>query len=303
MGQDVALTTIQIGPLSIWVGASRGKYPDGNQLLVEGSDSVALFDTPLVSLELDRELARADLMILGHVHEDHMVGLARLDDRPVFVHESDLAAAQSWEGLAAHYGYTDAALDELHDKAIRQFRYTPRPDAQAYSDGHCWDLGRVRVRAIHMPGHTRGHCVLMIEPQGIAFIGDIDLSSFGPYYGDACSSLTDFRLTLERIAHLPASRWVTSHHKGVIDSREAFLAQLDAFAAQLTRREARILELLARGPATVSEIAREGVMYRPGSATEAWMVCAEERCVIEHLQELRSQGRVVTIDPDRFAQA
>lgn len=303
MHENVALTTIQLGPLTIWVGPGRGKYPDGNQLIVEGSDSVAIFDTPLVSLELDQELDRADLMILGHVHEDHMVGLARFSDRPLFVHESDLAAAQSWDGLAAHYGYTEPALGALHEKAVKQFCYTPRPDAQPYSDGHCWDLGRVRVRAIHMPGHTRGHCVLMIEPDGIAFIGDIDLSSFGPYYGDACSSLAEFRMTLERIVDLPASRWVTSHHKGVIDSRETFLIQLDAFAAQLARRETRILELLARGPATVSEIAREGVMYRPGSVTEAWMICAEERCVSEHLKELLTQGRVIAIDSNRFMRA
>ena len=30
----------------------------------------------------------------------------------------------------------------------------------------------MRVRAVHLPGHTAGHCVLLVEPQGIAFIGD-----------------------------------------------------------------------------------------------------------------------------------
>ena len=40
----------------------------------------------------------------------------------------------------------------------------------------------------HMPGHTAGHTVLLVEPEGVAFIGDIDLTGFGPYYGDACSS-------------------------------------------------------------------------------------------------------------------
>ena len=87
----------------------------------------------------------------------------------------------------------------------------------------------MRVRAIHMPGHTGGHSVLLVEPEGVAFLGDIDLSSFGPYYGDACSNLADFRVTLRRVAELPARIWITSHHKGVITERETFLDLLRAF--------------------------------------------------------------------------
>ena len=26
----------------------------------------------------------------------------------------------------------------------------------------------MRVRAVHLPGHTAGHCVLLVEPHGIA---------------------------------------------------------------------------------------------------------------------------------------
>ena len=52
------------------------------------------------------------------------------------------------------------------------------------------------VRAIHAPGHTRGHCAFLVEPEGILFLGDIDLSSFGPFYGDAWSDLEDFERTL-----------------------------------------------------------------------------------------------------------
>lgn len=33
-----------------------------------------------------------------------------------------------------------------------------------------------------MLGHTAGHSALLVAPKGVAFIGDIDLSGFGPYY-------------------------------------------------------------------------------------------------------------------------
>lgn len=295
-----SITATRIGPVTVWSGATLGKYPDGNQLRVDGRDSAAILDLPLVSLEIDAQLADADLVILGHVHEDHMVGIGRFADRPLFVHQADVAAARSWEGLAAHYGYEPSALEPLRKKVIHEFRYGERPDATAYHDGARWDLGGVSIEAIHMPGHTAGHCVLLIEPGGIAFIGDIDLSSFGPYYGDACSSLAAFRSTLKRMVELPARVWVTSHHKGVIESREGFLQQLSVFSARLEAREARLLQLLASAPATVDELAAAGVMYRPGTATEAWMRCAERHCIAQHLGELLAAGQVREITPGRF---
>jgi glyoxylase-like metal-dependent hydrolase (beta-lactamase superfamily II) len=284
---------IELGPVTVWPGRAAGKYPDGNQVIVRGTDATAVFDTPLVAHDLpaDAGLDGADLIILGHVHEDHMAALGRLQHVPIHVHRGDVEAARSWAGLAAHYGYPQTVLDDLHNKIVREFFYTPRPDAIGYEDGATWELGGVRVRAVHMPGHTRGHCVLLVEPHGIAFIGDIDLSTFGPYYGDATSSLGEFRRTLTRIAELPATCWITSHHKGVIRERSEFLALLRAFTARLDVREARLLELLGDGPRSLDDLARSRVVYRP-EASELWIDSAERHSIAQHLDELLLQQRV-----------
>lgn len=50
-----------------------------------------------------------------------------------------------------------------------------------------------------MLGHTAGHSAVLVAPKGVAFIGDIDLSGFGPYYGDALFSLFGFRSSLSRL--------------------------------------------------------------------------------------------------------
>ncbi len=282
---------LQIGPVTVWPGFAQGKYPDGNQVMVRGRDSLAVFDTPLISNSLDASFEAADLVVLGHVHEDHMTGLHRLPHAPVYVHRADVEAARSWEGLARHYGYSQPVLEDLHAKLLREFHYAPRPDAIAYEDGQSWDLGGTTIRAVHMPGHTAGHSVLLVEPEGIAFIGDIDLSSFGPYYGDATSNLSDFRRTLSRIADLPARVWITSHHKGVIDSRDEFLALLKAFTARLDAREQRILDLLHERPRTLDELVVARVVYRP-EARELWIDGAERRSIGQHLTELQASGRV-----------
>jgi len=294
-----ATPSATFGPVSVYFGAKSGKVPDGNQVVVRGRDTTVAFDTPQVANRIGAVLDEADLVILGHVHEDHMAGLHRLMHVPVQVHQADLAAAQSWPGLCRHYGYPDAVLGPMRQKIEAEYHYTPRPDATGYADGTVWDLGGVRVRAVHLPGHTAGHCVLLIEPQGIAFIGDFDLSSFGPYYGDATSSLADFRRSLQRLAELPASVWITSHHKGVVDDRARFDALLQAFAGRIGEREARLLQMLAAGPQSLAQLVEQRLLY-PSEAGDLWVGCAEARSIGQHLDELVAAGRVAVDDLGRY---
>ena len=291
--------TLELGPVTVYFGEKSGKLPDGNQVVVRGRDTTVAFDTPQVANRIGGVLEEADLVILGHVHEDHMAGLHRLMQVPVQVHHADLAAAQSWPGLCRHYGYPDEVLGPMRRKIEADYHYTPRPDATGYADGALWELGGVRVRAVHMPGHTAGHCVLLVEPQGIAFIGDIDLSGFGPYYGDASSSLADFRRTLARLPQLAASVWITSHHRGVVRNRAAFLDALKTFAARIDEREARLLQMLAEGPRTLAELAHQRLLY-PAGANDLWVDFAERRTIGQHLEELVAAGRVVLDGHGRY---
>ncbi|MBN8509031.1 MAG: MBL fold metallo-hydrolase [Burkholderiales bacterium] len=287
-----SVPSLDLGPVTVHFGAKTGKYPDGNQVIVRGRDETVAFDTPQVANRLGALLQQVDRVILGHVHEDHMAGLHLVPAKPVHVHEADVDAARSWEGLSRHYGYPQPILDALHAKIERDFQYAPRPDAIGYADGAVWDLGGgVRVRALHFPGHTAGHCVLLVEPDGIAFIGDIDLSGFGPYYGDASSSLADFRRSLHRLRALPARAWITSHHRGVYTDRAAFDEALAAFAAKIDEREARLLQMLAAGPQTLAELVRQRLLYPP-HADDLWIDCAEARSIGQHLEELLAAGRV-----------
>ena len=280
------------GAVSVYLGAQSGKYPDGNQVIVQGADMRVAFDTPQVANRIGTDFDQVDLVILGHVHEDHMAGLHRVPGAQVQVHEADLAAAQSWAGLSRHYGYPQTVLDELHTLIVADFHYQPRPDATAYADGAVWDLGGgVRVRAHHLPGHTSGHCALVVESEGVAFIGDIDLTGFGPYYGDATSSLSQFRHSLRRVAEIDARVWVTSHHRAVVTDREKFLADLQRFAGKIDERSEKLLAYLQDGPQTLEQLSARRVLYPLGFHLP-YVDSAERRTIHMHLQELAAQGRV-----------
>ncbi len=287
------------GRVRVYFGEKNGKYPDGNQVVVRGADTRAAFDTPLVANRIGEALESAELVVLGHVHEDHMAGLHRLPKAKVYAHECDVEAARSWDGLAAHYGLSASVKDAMHEKIRRDFHYVARPDAIAYRDGDSWDLGRTRVRAVHMPGHTAGHCVLVAEPEGVAFIGDIDLSGFGPYYGDASSDLGAFRRSLARLPELDAKVWVTSHHRGAYTDREAFLGALRAYAAKIDERSERLVEMLREQPRTLDELAQARLLY-PIDYEEVWILDAERRTIAQHLEELIERDRVGADDEGRY---
>lgn len=285
-------TRADFGRVSVFFGEKNGKYPDGNQVIVRGSDTRAAFDALMVSNFIGPEFDAADLVVMGHVHEDHMAGLHRLLDAPVYVHEADLRAARSWEGLVAAFGISDAArVPEMRSRFERELFYAPRPGAMAYADGASWDFGGTQVRAIHMPGHTAGHCVLLVEPEGVAFIGDIDLTGFGPYYGDASSSLTGFRRSLARLPEIPAKVWVTAHHRGVYTDREHFMRDLAAYAAKIDEREQRLLAMLNESPKTLEQLVALRLLY-PLGYDSPWVVDAETRTITLHLAELLADGRV-----------
>lgn len=287
------------GPVSVYFGDKNGKYPDGNQVIVRGTDAVAVFDSPISANAIGEDFNNADLCILGHVHEDHMAGLHLLKGKPVHVHEADVTAARSWDGLADVFGYEGDERAAARTRFEQEFHYVETPDAIAYQDGATWDLGGVTVRALHMPGHTPGHCALLVEPYGVAFIGDIDLSSFGPYYGDTNSSMHDFRETLRKVRDVPAKVWVTFHHKGVYTDRDRFLSDLDAYEARLAERDVRLIGMLRPEPQTVAQLAKQRLLY-PAHFNEDWVDGVEARSIAMHLDEMLLKGMVMRDEDGRY---
>jgi glyoxylase-like metal-dependent hydrolase (beta-lactamase superfamily II) len=287
----------RFGAVTVLGGEKNGKYPDGNSMVVRGRDATLLVDPSLSVWSRGAALGGVDLVVQSHVHEDHLAGLARFPEAAVHAHRADVAGLRDLAGLMAIYG-SYATLEAMGAWVEREFHYAPRPDAHPYDDGARFELGGVAVRAIHLPGHTRGHCALLVEPDGVLFLGDIDLSSFGPYYGDAWSSLEDFERSLARVREIPARVWVTFHHVGVIEERAAFLARLARFAARIAEREQALLAYLA-APRTVAEMVAHRFLYPPHAQLN-WIDGAERRTIEQHLARLQAAGRVEACAPETW---
>ena len=281
-----------IGNVTVVLGDKNGKYPHGNSVVVRGSRVAAVLDPSLALVERSGEFREAaDLVVLSHVHEDHVAGVHLFPHAEVHAHREDAPGMRSLDGLLAIYGYESPSPELLADWVIRTFHYEARPDARAFEDGDTFDLGGSTIRVFHLPGHTRGHSVLLVEPEGVLFLGDIDLTGFGPYYGDAWSNLEDFERSLERIASIPATTWVSFHHVGVVTDRAVFDEKLARFAGRIRERDEAIEQFLAE-PRTIDEMVVHRFLYPP-HATLPFVDAVERRTIEQHLARGIAHGRII----------
>jgi len=287
------------GAVTVLVGDKNGKYPHGNSVLVRGRDASLIIDPSLaVAARADELRDAADLVVLSHVHEDHVAGVFLFAKAAVHAHRADALGLRSLDGLMDIYGYGEPFTDGMRSYVVDTFHFRARPDTNDYEDGAIFELGGTRVRAFHLPGHTRGHCVLLIEPQGVLFLGDIDLTGFGPYYGDAWSDLDDFERSLERLREIDARVWVSFHHVGVVEDRDVFTAKLAAFAAKIPAREQAIVAYLSE-PRTLDELVAHRFLY-PAHAQAAFIDAVERRTIRQHLDRLIERGAIVEVERGRF---
>jgi len=283
--------------VAVLVGERGGKYPHGNSALVRGRDATALLDPSLTVARAPELPGGVDLLLHSHAHEDHIAGGHRFPSAAVYAHREDVIGLRSLDGLCRISGYAEVAPG-LQEMLVEHFHYRPRPDAAAFEDGTVFDLGGVSVCVVHTPGHTRGHCAMLVEPEGVLFLGDIDLGRFGPYYGDAWSDLDAFERSLRAVREIPARVWVSFHEAGVIEDTAAFAAALERFRARIAERERALWEYLAE-PRTLAEMVSRRFFYPP---TVQWPLVeeVERRSIEQHLRRWEREGRVRSCGGERY---
>jgi glyoxylase-like metal-dependent hydrolase (beta-lactamase superfamily II) len=253
--------------VTVLFGAETGKYPDGNSVLVKGRNGSVLID-PSLSVRGAHGPLTVDHVLLTHAHEDHLGGLSAVRFGDVGVHRADLPALQSIDGLMRLYGVPEGDWPAMTQLVVERFYYEGWPD---------------------------GHSVYLIESDNgrVLVTGDIDLSSFGPYYGDAASGLDDFEHTLQHVRGIEADHYVTFHHKGVVDGHDAFVQAVDAYAAVIARRHAQLLRLLEQRR-TFDDLVTEGIVYRPGTRPAVFGESVERYTIRRHLERALGDSSATT---------
>ena len=223
--------------------------------------------------ELGREPGDVANYFITHAHRDHYTLAVELR-RSGFGSISLGAGEQANLVAARELGHGDAsgfladlgrmgALEVAVKLSAQSGRDNDRPGAQEWEDPDRWladgtelDVRSMKLRAIHTPGHTRGHLVYHNEAAGLLFAGDHVLPHITPTIGFEPArnrlALRDYIGSLRLMLELPDSRLLPAHGP-VQDSTHKRVHELLAHHEQ---RLDEILRVMQPGRSTVYEVAQ-----------------------------------------------
>jgi len=274
------------GPIEFIAGKNQGRYPFCHSVYVQADTKVVL--DPGSDRESLGDLISGrgvDCVWLSHTHEDHFKDLDLFMDCELWAPKNGGASLESLDSLFDAYGMEPEERNVFIEPMLRDFHYRPRPVDRSFLDEEIIDLGGVTVQVIPTPGHTAGHCSFLFSDQEVLFLGDYDLTPFGPYYGDVDSDIDATIASVNRLKSLPAKVWIASHETGVFESDPGSL--WDDYLNVIHEREARLLELL-KSPRTLRHVIDACIVY--GKKREpAWFFEFGERMLMgKHLERLLS---------------
>lgn len=287
----------------IWVveGGKGGRYPYAHSLYVRDGGGVLVdCGSDLEAIQRLRREEGLALIVMSHYHEDHFLFLREFPDVEVWASEEDAPALESLDVLLSRYGVAGTESEAFFRKLfVDKFPFEPRRVARRIADRETIRFGRgLEAVAIVAPGHSAGHLCLHFPSEDLLFLGDYDLTGFGPWYGDVPGGIDDFRRSARMLAAVGAGVHVVSHeepvHLGAISRRmEEYLSIID-------RREDALRAFLG-APRTRQEIVARRIVYgdeRPGP----WFDYGEWALMAKHLDGMIARGEAVFSD-DRYVSA
>ena len=173
--------------------------------------------------------------------------------------------------------------------------YRESPVHRELQDNEAFEIGGVRMRLIYLPGHTPGHAGVWFEDEDAFFVADIDLTSFGPFYGDFFSSIDQFVDSIRKVRDLKPRTLITSHGKGIFEGDDMMEA-LDRFESKIHERDDAVLKMLADGPHTLDEIVDAHIIYRRYPEPAVMYREIEKIMIGKHLKRLEGREKIALAD-------
>jgi glyoxylase-like metal-dependent hydrolase (beta-lactamase superfamily II) len=295
INQGIRITSVS-DHLHVIHGNNRGRSPFCNAFLVLDTVNV-LFDAGC-GLDIIKKLCsevRIDRVFVSHSHLDHTAGCWLLQDSgaEIMVPEENCDSIASADLLALR-----AVGEELFTSwmdtypsmtGFRDFTIT-----DTFSHGYEFSTGHLGFTALYTPGHLNDHYCFWMPDERIILGFDIDLSPFGPWYGNPESDIDSFRNSITRVMDIPAEIYLSSHARPI---RNPYIQKrLQAYAAFFDERDRQILDLMTRSPAMAMEdLVRLSPFYDAdhASVSDELLWFGEEQMIRKHLDRLMERGLVV----------
>lgn len=222
--------------------------------------------------ELTKAGRRIREIVLTHMHPDHVAGVSAL-------------------------------LKRIGNVRVAAHRLTAEPLAPEITVDHLIEDGEViklegapdiQLRALHTPGHTRGH-LCFYEPRTGSLISGDNIVGLGSVLIDPPEgNMRDYLASLKRMRELPNLSVMFGGHGPAIGNP---YEKIDEYINHRLERELNILTAVIEGAGTPAEIVQR--VYTDVSPKAYAMA---ERAVLAHLEKLNMDEAVTYVD-DRWVRA
>lgn len=299
----------------IW-GDKAGRFPFSNSILI--NDKIkTLIDSGAGQDQLKTLNEEIDLVINSHYHLDHIRYNHLFTKAEIIVHENDTQALKSLKSFAIKYGgelvfgidWVDYWVGKIMTQKNREpeqgFVYDPEfyksigRITNTFSTDETISCGRTKLKVIHTPGHSEGHCCFFFPSQGLCFATDYNVGSdFGPWYGGSDSDIDSLLLSSKKLIDLDAKYYVNSHDQKIYTKRE-FQRKLETFLNWIEQREEEIEKLLNKGY-SFTDLFNEGICYKKKYLILDWVKIWEVTMLIKHLIRLKKIGSIENVILPKF---
>jgi hydroxyacylglutathione hydrolase len=285
------------GPIWFIPGEQGGRYPFCHSVYVEGAGL-------LIDPASDRERLiqlRADPGVKGvwlsHWHEDHLMHLDLFEDVPLWISAADAPPLANFDAFMDAYG-----MDQADERAywreilVKDFHFRPRTPSGFLTEGTEQTEGGAAIEVLSTPGHTPGHTAFFFKEQGVLFMGDYDLTKFGPWYGDVESSIEETIASVRRLRKISAKVWIAGHETGLFESDPGDL--WERYLDVVSVREEKLLDLLKQ-PRTLDDVVEACIIYGKPREPKAFFEFGERAHMKKHLEKLMREG-IVRREGERY---
>lgn len=288
-------------------GANRARFPEANSLIID-DDILTLVDAGSSREHIEKTLKDLghvlddlDRIVLTHFHIDHKghaAFLQKISRCEVLCHPFAEKGVRTFMGMAEYYGIKSHRFYNTWKSFLGQKLPHVEADYEVsgyFEDGETIDCGNVELVSLHTPGHTLDHTCFGINGTKTILLVDIDLTRFGPWYGNAVSDINQFRVSIKRIIELEPKIGISSHLLNPVteDLHQRLVTYLKVF----DDRERIILRGIEAGYDTIDKLVMLPTIY-PRIPYEVYYVF-EEFMLQKHVELLVNDGRVI-MDANRL---
>ncbi|NHJ21552.1 MAG: MBL fold metallo-hydrolase [Candidatus Lokiarchaeota archaeon] len=277
-------------------GELSARYPYSNSMLIGDY----LIDTGISPKRLKRLKKRFPInhVLLTHWHEDHISGNYIMKNVKFYCHSKDKLPIENVDKMIPLYNVHNTPVEDELKSLIEILRMQNVRVDRVFQDNDIFNIGeQFKLKVLHTPGHTAGHCAFYELNSKIAFLGDIDLTKH-PYYGNLDANLIEFEKSIAKIKKLDVNVVITGH-RGIINGKNNIIEEINKYEAVLRERDDRILSILAekKTPTSLAEFKGKNVIYRKyNSAYKDFELIAELLMIEKHFEKLIKMHKIIKKD-------